>query len=534
MKAATRTAGDSAGEAARRADGAGDASPLDELRRRRSAALEMGGAEGVAKHHASGRLTVRERIDRLIDPDTLFEVGLLAEPELRRDRPIPGDAVVTGYAKLHGRDVALIGIDSSVMAGTTAPTSMRKQGRLIATAQRVGMPIVLLCDADGGRIPDVMGWRFSGLPLDFTSFLEPQDGSPLVPRAAAILGPSYGDSALHASTAHFVAMVEFGSVALSGPSVVGKAIGEEVSDDTLGGPAMAQSAGNVHMVVETEDDALAAVGAFLSFMPASELHAAPTAPALAPEVDPTTLGDIVPEDPRRGYDMRQVVAGLVDAGSMFPWGEGWGPSLLTFLGRIDGRPVGVIANQPIVGAGALDPPALKKERTFVDLCDTFNIPIVFLQDVPGLLVGTDAERGGILHSYEDLVTRIARATVPKVAVVVRKAYGGGHFAMGGRPTGPDFLVAWPTAEMSFMAPDTGVVTINRRRLEQAMAEGGQEAYDACLASLEQEWANESTPWESAAHFHLDDIIEPATTRDFVARGIEIAWGSRDRVARRKP
>ncbi|MGB3411773.1 MAG: carboxyl transferase domain-containing protein [Microthrixaceae bacterium] len=508
------------------------ASPLEELRRRREAALQMGGPEGVAKHHASGRLTVRERIDRLIDEGSLFEVGLLAEPELRRDKPIPGDAVVTGYAKLHGRDIALIGIDSSVMAGTTAPISMRKQGRLIAAAQRVGLPIVLLCDADGGRIPDVMGWRFSGLPLDFKTFLEPQDGSPHVPRAAALLGPSYGDSALHASTAHFAVMVEFGSVALSGPSVVGKAIGEDVSDDALGGPAMAQAAGNVHMVVEAEDDALAAVAGFLSYLPPSEAHAAPVAPARAPEIDPATLGDIVPDDPRRGYDMRQVIAGIVDGGSMFPWGEGWGPSLLTFLARIDGRSVGVIANQPIVGAGALDPPALRKERMFVDICDTFNLPLVFLQDVPGLLVGTDAERGGILHAYENLVTRIAKSTVPKIAIVIRKAYGGGHFAMGGRPTAPDFLAAWPTADMSFMAADTGVVTINRRRLERAMAEGGQEAYDECLISLEQEWANESTPWESAAHFHLDDIIEPGTTRDFVARGIEIGWGSRNYVARR--
>ncbi len=500
--------------------------PVEHLRQRRAEALEMGGAEGVARHHASGRLTVRERIDRLVDEGTLFEVGLLAEPELRRDKKVPGDAVVTAYARLHGREVAIIGIDSSILAGTTAPISMRKQGRLIETAQRVGTPLVLLCDADGGRIPDVMGWRFSGLPLDFATFLEPPPGVPPVPRVAAILGPSYGDSALHASTAHFVVMVKSGAVALSGPTVVGSAIGEDITDDGLGGPDMALAAGNVHMVVETEDDALAAVGAFLSFMPSVAGVPAPLARPTPPRLDPTAIGALVPAESRRSYDMGLVIESIVDAHSLFPWATGWGPSLLTTLARVDGAPVGVIASQPLVGAGALDPAALRKERQFVELCDTFGLPIVFLQDVPGLLIGTQAERNGILHAYESLVARIAKATVPKISLVVRKAYGGGHFAMGGRPTHPDFLFAWPGAEMSFMAPETGLITINRRRLETAMETGGKQGYDECLASLEQEWADASTPWESAAHFHLDDIIEPAQTRDVIARAIEVAWGSR--------
>jgi acetyl-CoA carboxylase carboxyltransferase component len=494
--------------------------------------MQMGGPDGVAKHHASGRLTVRERIERLIDPDSWLETGLLAKPELRREKPIPGDAVVTGYARLNGRDIAVIGIDSSVMAGTTAPTSMRKQSRLIETAQRVGLPIVLLCDADGGRIPDVMGWRFSGLPLDFQTFLAPLPGQAKVPRAAAILGPSYGDSALHASTAHFVVMVRSGSVALSGPSVVNRAIGEDVSDDTLGGPAMAEASGNVHLVVETERDAIDTIGAFLAYMPSTEREPAPVGMPRSPMLPADSVGDLVPHNARRGYDMRDVIASIVDAASILPWADGWGPSLLTCLARLDGKPVGVIANQPLVGAGALDPSALSKERAFVDLCDTFNLPLLFLQDVPGLLIGTEAERNGILHCYEALVSRIAKAQVPKVAVVVRKAYGGGHFAMGGRPTHPDFLYAWPGAEMSFMAPETGVATIHRRRLDQAMAEGGQSSYDELLASLEQEWVDESAPWESAAHFHLDDVIEPGETRRVVQRSFEIAWGSRSRVAAR--
>ncbi len=505
---------------------------LEDLKKRRDEGRSMGGVEGIAKHHASGRLTVRERIERLIDADSFHEIGMLAKPELRREKPIPGDAVVTGYAKLYGRNVGLIGIDSSVVAGTTAPVSMRKQSRVIETAQRVGLPIVILCDADGGRIPDVMGWRFSGLPLDFQTFLKTPDQYPMVPRAAAILGPSYGDSALHASTAHFIVMVKFGSVALSGPSVVGNAIGEKVSDDTLGGPEMAGAVGNTHMVVETEDDAFKALKAFLSYLPSNAAEPAPVAPARPPAKSPNDIVKLVPADSRRGYDMYALLGHICDEGSIFPYADAWGPSLITALARVEGRPVGMIASQPISGAGALDPAALSKERQFVDLCDTFNIPLVFLQDVPGLLIGTNAEQNGILRAYEQAVLRISEAQVPKVVVVLRKAYGGGHFALGGRPTHPDFLYAWPTADMSFMAPDTGLITINRRKLEKAMAEGGQAAYDALLHTLEQEWADECAPWESAANFHLDDVIDPAETRKVIARSIEIAWGGRPFVARR--
>lgn len=504
----------------------------EELRQRRAEGRAMGGVEGIAKHHASGRLTIRERIQRLVDGNSFHEIGVLAKPELRREKPIPGDAVVTGYAKLLGRNVGLIGIDSSVVAGTTAPVSMRKQSRIIETSQRVGLPIVMLCDADGGRIPDVMGWRFSGLPLDFQTFLKTPTEYPTVPRIAAILGPSYGDSALHASTAHFVVMVKSGSVALSGPSVVGNAIGETVSDSSLGGPEMAGAVGNAHLVVESEDDAFLAMKAFLSYLPDNASHPAPVLPPRAPIRSVEGLANVVPADSRRGYDMYALLDHIVDEASVLPYADTWGPSLITALARIEGRVVGIIASQPIVGAGALDPAALTKEKQFVDLCDTFNIPLVFLQDVPGLLIGTNAEQGGILRCYEQAVLRIAQALVPKVVVVLRKAYGGGHFALGGRPTHPDFLYAWPTADMSFMAPDTGLLTVNRRKLEKARAEGGQEAYDAMLQGLEQEWADECAPWESAANFHLDDVIDPAETRATIARSIEIAWGARKFMARR--
>jgi len=500
-----------------------------ELRARQARAREMGGAEGLRRHRESGRLPVRERVAMLVDEGSWFEIGALGLPELRTERHVPGDAVVTGFGRLDGRRIGVVAIDSSVLAGTTAPTSMRKQGRLIEMAQRAGFPLVLLCDADGGRIPDVMGWRFSHLPLDFKTFIKPAEGQAPVPRAAAILGPSYGDSALHASTAHFVVMIKSGSVALSGPSVVSAAIAQAVTDQELGGPRAATAVGNALMTVDTEQQAMDAIAAFLSYLPSNAALPAPVAPARAPARSPAELDALVPLGPKTGYDMNRVIEALVDEASLLPWGTDWGPSLICALGRIEGHPLGVIANQPIVGAGALDPAALRKAHDFVQLCDTFNLPLVFLHDVPGLLIGTEAEKNGILRAYEQLVSRIAEVRVPKVGVLIRKAYGGGHFAMGGRPTHPDFLFAWPSAEMGFMAPEAGVQTVYRRRLDKVAQEQGAEAAAALAAELIREWTTESEPWEAAAHLSLDDVIEPAQTRVVLAMALELAWG--DRAAR---
>lgn len=501
---------------------------IAELQRRQERAREMGGEDGLKRHRASGRLPVRERIALLVDEDSWFEIGALALPELRT-RHVPGDAAVTGFGMLDGRRVAVVGIDSSVLAGTTAPVGMRKQGRLIDLAQRKGMPIVLLCDADGGRIPDVMGWRFSHLPLDFKTFLKRTDGGPQVPRAAAVLGPSYGDSALHASTADFVVMADFASLALVGPSVIEPATGEKLTDRELGGPDKAMAVGNAHMVVASEAAAMDAIAAFLSFLPANSAEPAPVVPAAEPETSPDQLETLVPLGAKSGYDMRGVIRAIADVDSILPWAEHWGPSLLTCFARLGGDPVGIIANQPITLAGALDAAALTKEHDFIALCDTFNVPLIFLHDVPGLMVGAEAEKAGTLKAYEKLALKIATAEVPKIGVVIRKAFGGGHFAMGGRPTHPDFLFAWPSAELGFMAPETGIRTVYRRQLETALRDQGQDAHDRLLAELTGEWEAESEPWEAAANLALDDVIEPRRTRAVLLEALAIAWGSGPRV-----
>ena len=503
----------------------------EELAQRREQARAGGGEDRVSKLHESGRQTGRERIDQLIDPGSWYELGMLAEPAYRRPGvATTGDGIITGLARVEGRKVAIIAVDATVLAGTTGPVNMRKQNRIAEWAGRRGIPVMCLSDNDGGRLPDLLGWRFSSVPFDFATFLQPPAGHPAIPRMAAVLGPSFGDAALHAAMGHFVVMRKDAAVALSGPPVIRAAIGEDVDAAELGGPKVAhETSGSVHAVVDGEDEALTAMKRFLAFLPDTAALPAPVIDPVAPAREATEVGSLVPREPRRGYDMRKVLESLVDGGSMLAWGERYGRSLICALGRIDGHPVGMVASQPMQRAGVLDVPALTKEAAFVDLCDTFNIPLVFLQDVPGLMIGTDAERAGILAGYERVVVRLSRATVPKIAVVVRKAYGGGHIALGGRPVHPDLLFAWPNAELGFMAPETGVRTVYRRRLDAVLAEDGREAHDELVASMEAEWANESQPWEAAANIVLDDVIEPEETRERIAVGIDFAWGSGARV-----
>jgi acetyl-CoA carboxylase carboxyltransferase component len=503
----------------------------DELRQRREAALAGGGPERVEQHRASGRLPARERIELLVDSGSWFELGLLAEPELRRERSAPGDAVITGFGTVGGREVAVIAIDPTVLAGTTAPVNMRKQNRIAHWAGRRGIPLVCLSDNDGGRIPDVMGWRFSGLPFDFNTFSQAPPGCPEIPRLVAVLGPAFGDAALQASMGDYVVMTKTASMALVGPPVVAASVGEELTAEELGGPKFSTGeSGNAHAVADDEHAAIETLKRALTYLPDSAAHPAPGAAAAEPSRAADELLTLVPADPRRGYDMRRVLEAVFDAESILPWKERYGPSLLCSLARLEGETVGVVASQPMQRAGVLDADAMEKEVEFVRLCDTFNIPLVFLQDVPGLMVGSEAERRGVLRRYEEVVGTLSRARVPKIAVVVRKAYGGGHFALAGRPTHPDLVLAWPTAELGFMAPATGVQVVYKRRLEETLARDGEEAHRQLVDELSEEWARESEPWEAAKHVYLDDVIDPRETRAKIARGIELAWGSGARIS----
>lgn len=244
---------------------------------------------------------------------------------------------------------------------------------------------------------------------------------------------------------------------------------------------------------------------------------------MAPARPAEDLLHLLPVERKQGYDMWTVLDAIVDAGSMLEYGALKGPGLICAFARIEGMAVGLAASQPLRHGGALDVPALQKWMSFIDVCDTFNLPLVMLHDVPGLLIGSNEERRGLIRHLERVALRLSQAKVPKIAVILRKSYGGGYFLLAGKQSSPDLLVAWPTAELGFMAPEAGVRTVHRRELEEARAAGGAEAYERRLADLVDEWSQESEPWEAAAHFYLDDIIDPRETRSCIVAGIEFTW-----------
>lgn len=494
----------------------------------------MGGADRVRRHHESGRLTARERIALLVDPGTFRELGLLALPE-RRTTTNPGsaDGIITGMALVDGRQVAVIAIDATVHSGTTAPINARKQVRLVQAANKAGLAIIVLADADGGRMPDLMGWRFGGLPLPLRDFLTTPTDRPTVLRLCAALGPCYGDSGLQAVAADYTVMTSNASIALSGPTVVERSIGGSVDHDSLGGPKVAAGiVGSAHAVVDSEEAAIAALKRALTYLPSNADLPAPTAVAVGPGVGADRLADIVPASPRKGYDMGKVIECIVDADSILPWRGEQAKNLITSLARIDGNVVGIVANQPMHRGGILDVSSLDKYLDFIDLCDVFNIPMVTLHDVPGLMIGIEEEQRGILRRLELVAAKVSTISVPRISVIVRKSYGGGYFLMGGRQTEPDLLVAWPTAEVGFMAPETGVATVHRRELETIRERDGDDARQQRFDELAGMWALESEPWEAAAGFHVDDVIDPIETREVIRVGIEFAWGNRRRVSSR--
>ena len=390
-------------------------------------------------------------------------------------------------------------------------------------------PLIFLADNDGGRLPDVLGWRFSKVAFDFSTFLAVRPGCPDIPRTTAVLGASFGDSSLHSAMSHFVVLKRDAAIALSGPPVVRGAIGEDVTTDELGGPEVAAEVnGTAHMVVDDEPQALEAIRRFLSYLPDSAALPAPTAARADPSRDPEELIRLVPVEREEattceGFWRRSSTVARCFTGRSASAEVSSAPSRVS-RDRRSGHRVAAIAPSRRDGRARAQEGGEVRRR----LRDVQPADAVF-QDVPGLMIGAGAEKAGILASYEEVVTRLARAKVPKIAIIVRKAYGGGHIALGGRPVKPDLLFAWPTAELGFMAPETGVRTAYRRRLEHTLEEEGQKAHDDLAAELEAEWASESEPWEAARNLLLDDVIDPRSTRELIRAGLEFGWGSSPRV-----
>lgn len=497
---------------------------VGDLAQRREQALGLGGPDRVERQHSLGKLTARERLDLLLDPGTWVEYGMLADhmDAGLGDRYLAADGAVTGIGEIDGRKVAVAAYDFTVMAGSmgTVGESKIRRMRHHAISQRI--PMVWLLDSAGARIQSTSGSSFAGAG---DLFREQVAMSGVVPMVAAMLGHCAAGTAYIPALADFVPMVKgTSSMALGGRHLVKAAVGEDVTEEEMGGSAVHTKISGV-ADLEVADDAacLEIVRKYLSYFPAHNQESPPVRTTADP-VDRRVeeLYDIVPTAPRRAYDMRKVITAIVDDGDVFWMKPDWAKNLVTGLARIDGQSVGIVANQPMVLGGALDVNAADKAARFVWLCDAFGIPLVFLHDVPGFIVGSAVEKQGIIRHGAKMLFAVSEATVPKVSVILRKSYGAGYFVMNGLAYEADYIVAWPTAEIAVMGPDGAVAIIHRKTLE-AVPEDERVAKQLELA---EEIRANIDPYVAAGHAQLDDVIDPADTRAAIARGLAVSRDKR--------
>ncbi|MGH7686279.1 MAG: acyl-CoA carboxylase subunit beta [Candidatus Dormibacteria bacterium] len=479
----------------------------------------MGGADRIEQQHAKHKLTARERIDLLFDTGTFRELGLLAHQHSLTgdtDDPdrSPADGVVTGEGLVDGRRVYCAAYDFTVMAGSMGMVGEQKVARLRRKSMRNRLPMVWLLDSAGARIQEAAGSTFAG---SGALFYEQVQMSGIVPQVAAMMGPCAAGTAYIPGLADFVPMVkETSSMALGGARLVRAATGEETTDHAMGGSQIHCAVSGVGDL-EVEDDraCIDAVREYLSFMPSNNRDAAPRRESTDlrdRKVD--GLSKLVPANPRAAYDMRAVVRRVVDDGNVFEIKPAWARNIITALARLDGRPVGVVANQPLIKGGALDIDAADKAARFITLCDAFNLPLVFLMDVPGFIVGTEVEKQGIIRHGAKMLYAVSEATVPKVSVVLRKAYGAGYYVMCGRGYEPDGLFAWPSAEISVMGPEGAVEILFPKQIAAA------EDPAATRAELLTTVRRTIDPYIAASWAYVDDIIDPADTRRVIIDALD--------------
>jgi len=484
---------------------------IKQLEEKNAEALAMGGAEKLAERKKQGVLNARERIDCLVDPDSFTESGRHARSIREEVRhKTPADGKVTGFARIDGREVAIVSNDFTVLGASSSVVNMKKIRHVKQAACRYGMPLVLLGESSGARMPDRMGASGRALlaqdPTEYQRLRE----SPWV---SALLGQCYGSSTWYAAMSDFVVMRKGAVMAIASPGVTSIAIGKPIDPEALGGwKLLTGVSGLVDLAVDTDEQALDAVKKFLSYLPAHSMEPPPerTVPAGSDDACRKML-EIVPEARNKVYDVRQVIAAVVDRDSSFELKERFGRSVATVLARLEGKSVGFIANNPMFKGGALDADACQKVTSFMVLCDSYNIPIVFLVDVPGFLIGVEGEIRGMPGKVINWMNALSLVTVPRVTVILRKSYGQAFINMGGgRNT--DELACWPSADLGFMDTRASVNV-----LYGVKEQDDPERFRQLVAEVERD----TTPWELARLYEAQHVIDPRDTRDFLIRMLQV-------------
>src|SRR5438045_4160470 len=493
---------------------------VEDLAERRAAIRLGGGEEKIAKQHAAGKLTARERVDLLIDEGTFIELGMHGRPHFSQrsmeGKEAPADGVVTGYGKCQGRLVCVAAYDFTVMAGSMGMTGEIKVGRLRELALTKRIPFIWLLDSAGARIQEAVGSLFAG---SGHLFREEVVNSGVIPQVAALMGPCAAGTAYIPGLADFVPMVKGrGSMALAGPHLVRAAVGEDVTQEELGGSRVhCRKSGVGDLEVADDPACIEAIKQYLSFFPPN----CEQPPPLKPTHDPIDRGneqllDVLPDSNRKPYDMYEVIRRIVDDGFYFDLKPQFARTIITCLARFGGRPAGIVASQPKQLGGILDNDSADKAARFINLMNAYGIPLVYLMDVPGFMVGTKVEEAGIIRHGAKMLYATANATVPKVTVVLRKAYGAGYYVMCGRAYEPDLIVAWPSAEISVMGAEGAVEIIFRKQVQEAEdpAAKRQELIDNFRKIIDV--------YVAAGNDMIDDVIDPRETRATTCKALEMA------------
>ena len=504
---------------------------LRRLQELREKTLEGGGAERIQRQHDRGKLSARERLDVLLDPGSFVELDRFVEHRsndfgLDRQR-IPGDGVVTGYGKIDGRTVYVFSQDFTVFGGSLSEAHAEKICKIVDLAIRNGGPVIGLNDSGGARIQEGVASLGGYAELFWRNTM----ASGVVPQISAILGPCAGGAVYSPAITDFVFMVEgISHMFVTGPNVVKTVTHEEVSFEELGGARThATTSGVAHFSRQSEVDCLQSIRELLSYLPANNAEPPPAVQCSDPvDRGDEELLDLIPDQPTQPYDMREVIGRVVDDGDFLEVHAGWAANIITAFARLGGRPVGLIANQPAVLAGVLDMDASRKGARFVRFCDAFNIPLVTFEDVPGFLPGVAQEHGGIIVHGAKLLYAYCEATVPKLTVITRKAYGGAYDVMSSKHIRGDLNLAWPTAEIAVMGPKGAVEILYRREIAEANDPAAR------TAELEQEFRETfAHPYLAARRGYLDDVIDPRETRARLVSGLEMLADKRDRNPPRK-
>ena len=503
---------------------------LADLESRKEQARNAGSARAVERQREKGKMLARERIHALLDPGSFHELDLLARHRAHaaglEERPYT-DGVITGWGTVDGRQVFVFSQDFTVFGGALGEVFAEKIHKLMDLALKTGAPVIGLNDGAGARIQEgvVSLASYGGI------FWRNVQSSGVIPQISVVLGPCAGGAVYSPAMTDFIFMVrETSHMFITGPEVVKTVTGEDVSLEELGGAASHSSKSGVATFVSPDEDScLADVRHLLSYLPQNNLSPAPTIPTTD---DPTRtcerLRSILPASPNMPYDMKQVIQEVVDSGDFLEYFANWAKSIVCGFARIDGRSVGIVGNQPMVLAGVLDIESSEKAARFVRTCDAFNIPIVTFVDVPGFLPGVDQEYGGIIRHGAKLLYAYCEATVPRIQVITRKAYGGAYVVMNSKSIGADLAYAWPSAELAVMGPQGAVEIVYRRELQQAADPAARRSQ--LVAEYTEKYAN---PYLAAERGFIDDVIDPAETRIRLIEGLRLLQTKHDDSPRRK-